>query len=116
MHVPGIRPDVGLCETYAVRGLRTECVMRERALRAFVRDGRLIGIPARRSRRLIILGRLAQDFEPGVHYTEAEVNRRLLRWHPDVAALRRYLVEEGFLDRSRSGDDYWRAGGSFDCD
>jgi len=30
----------------------------------------------------------------------------------DTAALRRYLVDEGFLDREAG--DYWRAGGSYD--
>jgi hypothetical protein len=33
----------------------------------------------------------------------------LRRFHPDVAALRRYLVDEGFLDREAGV--YWRAGG-----
>ena len=38
------------------------------------------------------------------------MNNRLRPFHPDVAALRRYLVEEGFLDR---GDGlYWRSGGT----
>jgi len=32
--------------------------------------------------------------------------------HPDTAALRRYLVDEGILARDRG--DYWRAGGTFD--
>jgi hypothetical protein len=36
----------------------------------------------------------------------------LRRFHPDVAALRRYLVEEQFLDR-RDGR-YWRSGGTTD--
>ena len=30
-------------------------------------------------------------------------------WHPDVAALRRYLVDEGLLARQDSV--YWRCGG-----
>jgi hypothetical protein len=38
------------------------------------------------------------------------VNRVLARWHPDTAALRRYLVDEGFLDRD--GGQYWRTGGT----
>lgn len=84
-------------------------------LRAFVQEGRLISIPAKRSKRLVLLDLLAQEFEPGIHYSEHEVNLRLCRWHRDVAALRRYLVDEGFLDRSGGGGDYWRAGGSFDC-
>jgi hypothetical protein len=79
----------------------------------FVRDGRLITIPAKRSKRLLILDLLAQDFEPGIHYPETEVNRRLKTWYADVAALRRYLVDEGFLDRTRNCSEYWRAGGTY---
>lgn len=86
----------------------------DRAVRTFIRDGRLVSIPAKRSKRLVILDVLAQDFEPGLHYTEREVNRRLGRWYTDVAALRRYLVDEGFMDRTRNCGDYWRAGSRFD--
>ncbi|MCW2567621.1 MAG: putative regulator, ArsR family, partial [Mycobacterium sp.] len=42
-------------------------------------------------------------------YAEAEVNVVLRAWHPDHAALRRYLVDEGFLGRERG--EYWRTGG-----
>jgi hypothetical protein len=82
-------------------------------LRAFVHDRRLVAIPARRAKRVVVLDLLAQDFEPGVRYPEVEVNRRLRRWHPDVAALRRYLVDEGLMDRDGGCGDYWRAGGTF---
>jgi hypothetical protein len=81
-----------------------------RVMRAFVKDGRLVSIPAARSKRLVILDRLAQEFEPGTRYTEKMVNLILGRWHPDTAALRRYLVDEGFMDRAAGR--YWRAGGS----
>jgi hypothetical protein len=84
----------------------------ERIRRAFLRDGRLTYIPTQRSKRLIILDVLAQEFEPGQRYPEREVNRRRRRWHEDVAALRRYLVDERFMQRE--GGEYWRAGGSFD--
>jgi hypothetical protein len=75
-------------------------------------DGRLAVIPARRAKRLLVLDWLAQEFEPGRRYSEPSVNGVLKRFHPDVAALRRYLVDEGFLDR-RDGN-YWRTGGTFD--
>ncbi len=90
-------------------------VICERVIRPFIRDGRLVAIPAKRSKRLLVLDMLAQDFEPGVYYAEVEVNRRLRSWHPDVAALRRCLVDEGFLGRSGGCGDYWQVGGSFDC-
>ncbi len=84
---------------------------RDAVLRAFVGpDGRLHTIPSRRAKRLVVLDHLAQAFEPGERYGEAEVNRRLRAWHDDVAALRRYLVEEGLLTREASV--YWRSGGT----
>lgn len=86
---------------------------RESVLRSFLdEDGRLRSIPARHAKRLVVLDHLAQRFEPGERYSELEVNRRLREAHPDVAALRRYLVEDGFLDRE--GGVYWRTGGSVD--
>ncbi|MFQ1001532.1 DUF2087 domain-containing protein [Modestobacter sp. SSW1-42] len=78
-------------------------------LRAFLRDGRLVSIPAQRAKRLVVLEHLVHVFEPGVRYPEREVNALLAAWHPDVAALRRYLVDEGLL--SRDAGLYWRSGG-----
>ena len=81
-------------------------------LSAFVRDGRLVSIPAQRTKRLVVLDHLVRVFEPGVRYPEREVNALLAVWHPDVAALRRYLVDEGLL--SREAGLYWRSGGWVD--
>jgi len=83
---------------------------RAAVLRAFFRDGRLVRLPAGRTKRLVVLDKLAHDFEPGVRYPEVEVNDKLTAYHPDYAALRRYLVEEDFL--ARENGVYWRAGGS----
>jgi hypothetical protein len=85
-----------------------------RVLRAFVHDGRLTSIPAVHAKRLIVLDWLVQRFEPGRRYSESMVNLMLGRVHPDTAALRRYLVDDGFL--SRAGGDYWRSGGSYEPD
>ena len=78
-------------------------------LQAFLRDGRLVSVPAQQSKRRVVLEHLVHVFEPGVHYSEREVNALLAVWHADVAALRRYLVDEGLL--SRAGGEYWRSGG-----
>jgi hypothetical protein len=78
-------------------------------LTTFVREGRLVSIPAQRTKRLLVLEHLVRVFEPGVRYPEREVNALLAVWHPDVAALRRYLVDEGLL--SRTSGIYWRTGG-----
>jgi hypothetical protein len=77
-------------------------------------DGRLERIPAVKSKRLVVLDFLAQRFEPGRIYPERDVNFLLGQFYRDYAALRRYLVDEGFLERR--DNFYWRAGGTFDID
>jgi hypothetical protein len=87
--------------------------MSDRVLSNFLDvDGRLHTIPTKHAKLLVVLDFLAQSFEPGVRYPEAQVNEILTEFHPDYAALRRYLVENGFLDRS--DNVYWRSGGSVD--
>jgi hypothetical protein len=90
---------------------RRHAQRRDAVLRAFFdADGHLRTMPVRHAKRLVVLDHLAQRFEPGERYPEAEVNDRLRPAHADVAALRRYLVDAGFL--SRQGGVYWRSGGS----
>src|SRR6058998_1365445 len=79
-----------------------------KVLRNFLVDGRLVSIPAHRSKRRVVLDFLSQQFEPGKAYPERDVNMKLGLYHRDYAALRRYLVDEEFLER-RDGF-YWRAG------
>jgi hypothetical protein len=90
----------------------------------FLRGDRHVQIPAARGKRLAVLDHLAGLFEPGRRYPEREVNEILRAWHPDYALLRRYLVDEGFLDRAdepapsgrRSDKVYWRTGGTVEVD
>jgi hypothetical protein len=84
----------------------------ESVLRTFFRNGRLTEIPAKRSKRRMVLERIALEFEPGRRYDEKEVNATVARYFTDHAALRRALVDEGFLDRDHG--EYWRAGGAVD--
>jgi hypothetical protein len=87
--------------------------MDQRVLRNFLGpDGRLTSIPTKHGKLLVVLDHLAQEFEPGKTYPEAQVNEILKRFHPDFAALRRYLVENGFMTREENV--YWRSGGTFD--
>jgi hypothetical protein len=81
-----------------------------RILRRYFRGGRLTQIPSQLSRRRVVLDRLAQEFDVGSRYSERQVNAILRRFHEDVASLRRFLVDEGFLDRAAG--EYWRSGGS----
>jgi hypothetical protein len=79
-----------------------------RVLRSYLVHGRLPVVP-RGAKRSVLLAYLATAFEPGVRYPETEVNAIVGVWNPDVAALRRYLVDEGLLARQDSV--YWRCGG-----
>jgi hypothetical protein len=72
----------------------------EKVVRSFFRDGRLVSIPAKPSKRdLLLLVILDLSFPEDRPYEEKEVNMRLALLHPDVAALRRYLVDGGWMTR-----------------
>ncbi|GGS44387.1 DUF2087 domain-containing protein [Actinokineospora fastidiosa] len=85
----------------------------EGVVRAFVRDGRLVGMPAQAAKRQVVLEHVVQAFEPGVRYGEKEVDVVLRAWCEgggvDFVTVRRYLVDAGLL--SREAGVYWRSGG-----
>ncbi len=64
-------------------------------------------IPTKRKKQLVILKWLVQKFEMDRQYHELELNERLRVYNPDVAALRRYMVEEGLMARDKQ-NMYWR--------
>lgn len=74
--------------------------------RNFFEGGRLKQIPARRSKRNVVLNRIAREFKPGRHYTEKEVNDILTGFHPDFCTLRRELIITKLL--GRESGRYWR--------
>ncbi|MEO8228233.1 MAG: DUF2087 domain-containing protein [Chloroflexota bacterium] len=80
----------------------------DKVIRAFIREDRLVSIPARDKKRRVILRFLVERcFVEDRAYPEKEINQRLALYHPDVAALRRYLVEAGFM--TRDAGEYRRA-------
>lgn len=87
---------------------------RQRAgvLRAFIREGRLVQLPAARTKRRIVLEHIAACFEPGVRYPERAVDAILRAWYDDYVAIRRCLIDEELMDRDQGV--YWRTGGYVD--
>jgi hypothetical protein len=87
---------------------------RQRAaiLRAFVRDGRLVQLPAARAKRRVVLEHIVACFEPGVRYPERAVDAILRAWYDDYVSIRRYLIDEDLM--ARENGIYWRAGGYVD--
>jgi hypothetical protein len=73
-----------------------------KVLRSYIEDGRLTVIPASGRKRLVVLRWLRdQVFTEDRDYPEREVNQRLALFHPDVASLRRYMVDAGMVGRER---------------
>lgn len=101
------RQDAVVVEPYVEEGLDPSYAA---VLRSFLRDGQLTRIPAVRSKRLVVLDHVAKVLEVGVRYPEREVDALMRAFHPDYAALRRHLVDEGFV--AREAGVYWRTGGS----
>ena len=80
----------------------------EKIIRSFIRDGRLVSIPARDKKRQVVLRYLVEQcFPEDRPYPEKEVNQRLALFHPDVAALRRQMVDGGLM--TRADGEYRRA-------
>ncbi|WP_236073960.1 DUF2087 domain-containing protein [Streptomyces tardus] len=71
-----------------------------------------MSIPRKQARRAALLDHLARTlFAQDRDYAEQAVNDALSTVHEDHAALRRHLVEGGFLVRTRDGSSYRRATG-----
>ncbi|MFW5772854.1 MAG: metalloregulator ArsR/SmtB family transcription factor [Phototrophicaceae bacterium] len=79
----------------------------KKVLRAYMQNGRLVRIPSKDKKWLVILNWLASHFEPDRRYTEKQVNEILLAVHDDYATLRRDLISYGYMRRERGGGDYW---------
>jgi hypothetical protein len=49
-----------------------EAIAADQRLRVFVRRGRIETLPAKRSRRRLLLDKIAQGFEPGLRYPRTQ--------------------------------------------
>ena len=76
-----------------------EAAYREKVLSAFFSGGRLVSIPVQRKKKLIVLQKIAESFEPGRVYEEAALSDIIARIHPDYCTLRRDMISEGILTR-----------------
>jgi hypothetical protein len=75
----------------------------------FMRLGRIERYPANMAERRELLAWIAREaIQPGEILTEKQVNERLLSYTDDIVLLRRYLIDFGLLERTRSGSSYSR--------
>ncbi len=78
---------------------------RARVVATFIKDGRLVSIPAQYKKRRYVMEELARAFEWGRLYDEKEVNAILKTFHDDFASLRRELVDQRIM--MRENGRYW---------
>ena len=69
-------------------------------------DGTLISIPAKAAKRVAVLKFIASKLSHDTEYPEKELNTIIAKFHDDTAAIRRYMIEYGILERDR-GSVYW---------
>lgn len=67
----------------------------------------LISFPAKAKKKIVILRKIAEQFEEGKQYAEKEVNSILAEIYYDIETVRRSLIEYGFMERTKDGSAYW---------
>lgn len=79
-----------------------------KVLDAFIdSQGKIKAFPSQEKKFQVLLRYVLKSFEPGVRYTEKQVNEILSRYNDDTASLRRGLIEYHLMDRETGGSAYW---------
>ena len=98
----------------------TRCEFTERIVRLCVSSG-LRSVPRKTRDRHILAKAITLTLDLKAEYTEEQVNQELKSWLADVGGtlrrlshvrLRRMLIDEEYLGRSKDGSRYWVALGS----
>lgn len=78
----------------------------ERVLRTWVKNGRIVEIPAQEKKKQVLIRWLAAQIDPERRWTEREFSEWLKQFNEDYAFLRRYLVDNHYM--ARENGIYWR--------
>ena len=71
-------------------------------------NGKLKTFSMKEKSRIVVLENIAGNFQKGRKYSEKELNDILREiYEEDYVAIRRYLVDYGFMDRDQGGKAYW---------
>jgi hypothetical protein len=80
--------------------------MSEQIDQFFRPDGTLISIPVKPAKKIAVLRHIAGDLSPDTKYPEKQLNLIIAKYHDDTAAIRRYMIEYGILERDGESV-YW---------
>ncbi|MFS0619182.1 DUF2087 domain-containing protein [Priestia megaterium] len=78
----------------------------KKVLNIYFKEERLIQIPKKEKKRVIILLYISRKFQKNTYYTEKEVNEILKDVFEDFVMIRRYLIDYKFLNRNKEGTKY----------
>jgi hypothetical protein len=81
--------------------------MTEQIDQFFRPDGTLISIPVKLHKKLAVLRHIASELSPNTKYPEKQLNEIIAKYHDDTAAIRRYMIEHGILERDAESV-YWK--------
>ncbi len=71
-------------------------------------EGRIKQLPSQFKKFKVVVRYVLDAFEVDRRYSEKEVNAIIARYHADTAAIRREMVEQGWMARAADGGTYWR--------
>ena len=81
---------------------------RKRVIQTYVdENGFVQQFPSKEKRKIIILGETVKKFDRQKNYSEQAVNEILKQMFADYVTVRRYLIEYGFMQRTKDGQTYW---------
>lgn len=72
-------------------------------------DGPMASFPRKEKRKIAVMIQVLKRFDPARRYTQQEVNAVLATATDDHTTLCRFMVDYGFLERTRDGSAYWVA-------
>lgn len=70
-------------------------------------DLKLKTLPSKEKKKIAVLRKITQAFDPDKKYSEFELNDILKKIYDDIATIRRYLIQYGFFDRTKDCSQYW---------
>lgn len=67
---------------------------------------KLKSFPSKEKRKIVVLRKILTLFKRDTKYTEKEINEILKPVYADFATIRRYLIEYGFMERTKDCSEY----------
>jgi hypothetical protein len=80
---------------------------REKILKSYFKGNRLSTFPSSEKKKIVVLQHIMKNFNVNNKYMEKEVNEVLKNIYEDFVTIRRYLIEYGFMDRTKDCSLYW---------